>query len=414
MTEEKITEWINEVYSTVPLYINYAGEARREIRNTAAMPIIRKQDFVDAQDGCINPEYYIKYMRNELMTVQTSGSTGHYLQIMWDKSNYHCSMAELWLRRIKYHGIYPHNRLAYFFTDNDNTGSYISKENEFGIPKTRLMPEYIDNSYDHIMDWNPEWMLLQPSTAVLLTEYVRRKNKPVPASLRYIELSGEVLTDEVREMLKETFGCEVANQYGANEVNSVAYECPEGNMHVMTSNVYVEIVDDKNKLLCDSIKKGECEESGRIILTSLTNKAMPFIRYDIGDIGAISWKICPCGCKNPVLRLYGGRNNDFIFVDEHNRISPYVFVSIFDRINNFYDGAIVQFYIEQLRYELFEIKILADEELDKEEIIRSFRECLNTDFLIRAKYNIEFVKEPINTGVGGKYAYFRNRINKVG
>lgn len=414
MTEEKITEWINEVYATVPLYINCVGGACGQIKNISDAPIIRKQDFVDVQDGCINPEYYIKYMHNELITVRTSGSTGHYLQIMWDKSDYHRSMTELWLRRIKYHGIYPHNRLTYFFTDNDNTGSYISRENELGIPKTRLLPEYIGDAYENIINWNPEWMLLQPSTAVLLTEYIRRKSKSVPASLRYIELSGELLTDEVRESVGKTFGCRVANQYGANEVNSIAYECSEGNMHIMTSNVYVEIVDDEGKVLCDSIKKGECEESGRIILTSITNKAMPFIRYDIGDIGAISWKACPCGCRNPVLRLYGGRDNDFIYVDERNRVSPYVFVSIFDRINNCFDGAIVQFYIEQVSYEKFEIKILAEEEADRKLIVKCFMESLNTDFLKRAEYSIEFVNKAVNTGNKGKYMYFRNRINEGG
>lgn len=415
MTEEKITEWISDVYATVPLYIHHARLVTPEkIKRISDVPIMRKQDFLAAQDGCMNPEYYMKYMRNELKTVRTSGSTGQYLQIMWDQSDYHCSMTELWLRRVKYHHIYPHSQLAYFFTDQDHTGAYLSRKNELGIPKTRFMPEYIDNAYEHIMDWNPEWMLLQPSTAVLLTDYVRKRNRIVPDSLRYIELSGELLTDEVRRAIRETFRCAVADQYGANEVNSIAYECPEGNKHIMTSNVYVEIADDQDRTLCDSIKECECEDSGRIILTSLTNRAMPFIRYDIGDVGAISWKKCSCGCRNPILRLYGGRNNDFIAVDAVNRVSPYLFVSIFDRINNMLDGAIMQFYVEQLRYELFEIKILTDGEIAQEDIIRSFMECLNTDFLRKAEYHIEFVEEPVNTGFAGKYAYFRNRIDRAG
>lgn len=182
-------------------------------------------------------------------------------------------------------------------------------------------------------------------------------------------------------------------------------------MHIMTSNVYVEIADDDGEFICDSIGRGLFGKSGRIILTSLTNKAMPFIRYDIGDMGSMERSSCQCGCRNPVLRLNGGRDNDFISVDGINRISPYTFVSIFDRINNCFDGAVVQFYIEQINYERFKIKIFADEEVDKALIVECFMESLNTDFLRKAEYNIEFVNKPVNTGTDGKYMYFRNRIN---
>ena len=92
----------------------------------------------------------------------------------------------------------------------------------------------------------------------------------IPPELKYIEFSGELLTDEVREMTKTIFNCNIANQYGANEVNSIAYECPYGNLHVMKSNVYVEIADEY-----DNAIKDECE--GRVLLTSLTNSVMPFI-----------------------------------------------------------------------------------------------------------------------------------------
>lgn len=409
ITEAKIMELIKKAYEIVLIYIRHFNAAE-EISKISDVPIICKRDFIDAQEGCINPEYYMKYMRNELKVVRTSGSTGHYLQIMWDKSDYHHSMAELWLKRIKYYNIYPHSRLAFFFTDSGNTGEYIIRENEQGIPKTELMPELIDRAYKSIMEWDPEWMLLQPSTAVLLTEYVRRSNKSVPDSLQYIELSGEMLADDMRRAIRETFKVAISDQYGANEVNSIAYECPEGNMHIMTSNVYVEIVDSEDQFICDSIGRGSFGKKGRVILASLTNKAMPFIRYDIGDMGEIIQKECSCGCSNFVLRLCGGRDNDFISMDKVNRISPYIFVSIFDRINDYFDGAIIQFYIEQIRYDLFEIKIFADEEVEKKSIIRCFKEFLNIDFLRKAEYKIEFVNRSINTGTNGKYSYFRNKI----
>lgn len=50
-------------------------------------------------------------------------------------------------------------------------------------------------------------------------------------------------------------------------------------MRIDTERAVLEIVDDSGK----QIKEG----TGRIIATSLINKALPFIRYDTGDIGTI-------------------------------------------------------------------------------------------------------------------------------
>ena len=51
---------------------------------------------------------------------------------------------------------------------------------------------------------------------------------------------------------------------------------------------------------------------GRILVTNLHNYAMPFIRYDIGDVGALSDKACPCGRGLPLLAKLTGRTTDFI------------------------------------------------------------------------------------------------------
>ena len=37
----------------------------------------------------------------------------------------------------------------------------------------------------------------------------------------------------------------MTNQYGCYEANSIAYECPCGNLHWMEENIYVEVLDDE-------------------------------------------------------------------------------------------------------------------------------------------------------------------------
>jgi phenylacetate-CoA ligase len=57
----------------------------------------------------------------------------------------------------------------------------------------------------------------------------------------------------------------------------------------------------------DARGRGVVEEEGDLILTSLHNYAMPFIRYRIGDRGRLAAGGCPCGRGTPLLASIGGR-----------------------------------------------------------------------------------------------------------
>ena len=53
----------------------------------------------------------------------------------------------------------------------------------------------------------------------------------------------ELLTGSLKDLLSETFGCEVYTQYGGSEVLDVANECEYHRLHVMTRNVWVEVTE---------------------------------------------------------------------------------------------------------------------------------------------------------------------------
>ena len=107
------------------------------------------------------------------------------------------------------------------------------------------------------------------------------------------------------------FGVPVINEYGAAELEIIAMEDNKSNFLINDSNLFVEIVDDDGRIL----KEGE---EGRIILTSLYNKAMPFIRYEIGDIGSINNLN---KSRKKVISKLQGRINDNIILPS-GKISP--------------------------------------------------------------------------------------------
>ena len=119
---------------------------------------------------------------------------------------------------------------------------------------------------------------------------------------------GSLLDRNARITLEKAFQAEVFDYYAATESGLIAWECSEHNgYHINIDAVLVEIVNKDRPALPG--------EPGRIICTNLNSHSMPFIRYDLGDIGILSSESCPCGRELPLLKNIEGRADDF-FIDE--------------------------------------------------------------------------------------------------
>ncbi|MNE56173.1 hypothetical protein D3C80_1510640 [compost metagenome] len=137
----------------------------------------------------------------------------------------------------------------------------------------------------------------------------------------------------------------------------IAFENPEGEWQVNSETIFVEILDDNNQ----PVPYGK---EGRIVITSLFNKAHPFIRYDIGDIGILDEKST---LKKPILKKLIGRTNDVAILPSGKK-SPgltfyYVTKSIIED-----DGNVKEFVITQTQIDAFEIEYVSDTELNLAQI----------------------------------------------
>jgi phenylacetate-CoA ligase len=118
----------------------------------------------------------------------------------------------------------------------------------------------------------------------------------------------------------------------------------------------VEILDKNNTVL-------PYGKEGRIVITSLFNKAHPFIRYDIGDIGILDEKSTS---KKPILKKLIGRTNDIALLPSGKK-SPgltfyYVTKSIIED-----DGNVKEFVIKQTKIDTFDIAYVSKIELNLEQ-----------------------------------------------
>lgn len=124
---------------------------------------------------------------------------------------------------------------------------------------------------------------------------------------------------------------------------------------------------------------------GRIVVTDLYNKAMPIIRYDTGDLGAISHH-SRCGEKGKVLTSVEGRRIDCIYSTTGNMLSP---ITVINTMWEFKD--ILQYQFIQHNTKEYEIKINCHSAIyDREEyLVRALKDIVGQDALI----NVSYVKE---------------------
>ena len=202
------------------------------------------------------------------------------------------------------------------------------------------------------------------SSIVLFAKFLRKRNLILAAicpSLKVCMVTSEMLFEEDRILLETQFGIPVVNEYGASELDLIAFESrnvgTQGEWLVNAETLFVEILDSNNQIL-------PYGQEGRIVITSLFNKAHPFIRYDIGDIGILDEKST---LEKPILKQLIGRTNDIALLPSGKK-SPgltfyYVTKSIIED-----DGNVKEFIIKQRKIDHFDIEYVSETELDAPQI----------------------------------------------
>lgn len=138
-------------------------------------------------------------------------------------------------------------------------------------------------------------------------------------SLRAIFTESELLIDEHRRLIEEGFGVAVFDEYSAFEVLNIAYECRRGGFHIAEDRVHVEIVDEDARALPDGTE-------GSVVVTSFMERAMPLVRYALGDIGVIETASCSCGRRFRTMRLTKGRSEGVVVLPSGNRLYASTFL----------------------------------------------------------------------------------------
>jgi len=118
--------------------------------------------------------------------------------------------------------------------------------------------------------------------------------------------SSMMLLPTERVAIERAFACKVTDLYGCEEVGLIASECERHHgMHIDMESNYVELLDPSG----DDVKTGE---DGAVVVTNLLNRAMPLLRYKMGDVASMPGRTCECGRTLPLMNNISGRVADFL------------------------------------------------------------------------------------------------------
>ncbi len=119
-------------------------------------------------------------------------------------------------------------------------------------------------------------------------------------------LSADYVPESVKAFLERTWQCRVFTHWGMTETGyggGVQCGAREG-YHLRDGELLLEVIDPQTG---QPVPEGEY---GELVLTTLTRRGMPLLRYRTGDWGRFLTAPCGCGCLKPRLEEVRGRLDD--------------------------------------------------------------------------------------------------------
>ncbi|MEJ8658654.1 phenylacetate--CoA ligase family protein [Streptomyces sp. MS1.AVA.4] len=253
-------------------------------------------------------------------TFRTSGSTGRRVTVVHDQHSHDYHMASC-VRRFLATGRYrPTDRLSHIrpFAPPSR-----------GFQKAGLFRRHVlltDRPMDEI---KAELLAAAPQVIIgypvhlraLLRALTPAELTALRGTLKLVMTESELLVPEHRALLEREFGAPVHDEYSAFEVLNIAYECVHQRAHLAEDRLLVEILGPDGQPVPDGTE-------GRVVVTAFMERAMPLIRYDLGDVGRIDTDPCPCGRRFRTLRLTAGRVNDAVLLPTGRQLYPDTFLHL--------------------------------------------------------------------------------------
>ncbi|MCZ6670425.1 MAG: AMP-binding protein, partial [Acidobacteria bacterium] len=234
-----------------------------------------------------------------------------------------------------------------------------------------ISPHTVSDYYRELQKFQPDYFEGYPSAMYLVARFMKEKNLQGIRPRAIISFA-ETLLAEQRRMLEEQFGCRVFDWYGTSEGSVHIMQCDQGTYHVCAEFGYVEVLDSRG----NPVPAGE---SGEIVGTSFVNRCHPLIRFETGDIGVASDRVCPCGRGLPAFESIIGRKDDVIITADGRHLSR--LDGVFKNTYHIREAQIVQEDLQSVQ--VFVVTDPGFEDFDRETLLENLRHYIGDQMTFR-------------------------------
>ncbi len=324
LQSERLQRLIHYAYERVPYYrrlMDSRGISPDCIRAAAdlpLLPVLFKSD-VREHAGDLLAE---GFPRRELVRGRTGGSTGTPLMFYSSRENRYSRGVARALRALQWAGVHPGDATVRIATHGSR--GYASRlgplarflSRETFVDSAAFSDASLPLVVQRIAQVRPRALRGFPSALCIIAEFIRESGVPTP-EVGAVVTGAEQLFDEQRALLRDVFGSEPFDKYSSYENFDIAMECEaHAGLHIAAEDLIVEIVDE------DGHPVGPGRQ-GYVVITSLHESGMPFIRYCTDDESSFLNGACACGRALPRLSHVVGKTGNTIYTPSGKRLSPF-------------------------------------------------------------------------------------------
>lgn len=358
----KLRDLLTHCEKRIPYYhrlfkeLHFDPNAIQTMKDLTQLPLMTKSVFTANFEALKEPDC------RTLELCATGGTSGQPFRFYIDRRMQDICYANA-QRFFTYAGFVQGIRQAYFW---GNAEDFKRSKKIKGRIKNFVDNKFYFNSYNinnsamatyyaRLKDWREYAVTGFPSSIYFFSKYLRDNNLEIhPPSA--ILTTGERLYDYQRILIENTLKNQVFSFYGSQEFGVLGCECTEHDgFHLDEANAVFEIEESLN----------DHPGNGRLVVTSLINYGMPFVRYVLGDVGQLSLQQCSCGRTSVKLVNMQGRITDFI-VDVNGNLINF---GLFSDVLEFAEG-ISQYKAYQNQKGAVEITLLKNNKYNESEFER--------------------------------------------
>jgi phenylacetate-CoA ligase len=369
LVRERLADIIGFAIRNVPYYGKFSSLGK-ELNASNVFEMLERLPVVGKEEINSDPGAFMAAGRRDYSTSRTSGTTGTPLYVHMDRYTFLLGDA-LWWRRTRWAGFERGDWVARLVGDpiiplkekEPEKPWIVSMLDRRIYLSTFHLSRNTARSMGEILNRKrPAFIIGYPSSLEILCNYLNESGFEIGWRPKKILFSSEPMYTHQEKIVKRVFKTEIRGLYGSGEKVISAAQCEEGTYHLSLVDGYLEG------------QFGIMENRQPGAVTTLTNRVMPLIRYEIGDvIKAEPSMSCRCGRTLPAIDPVITKQEDWVITPSGRKISP---------------SAITWAFIHQDISGIHKAQVVQEDE-------RSVRVYLNTDEMNFQRYK-DMLKESMN------------------